>query len=197
MKRIGILPREQKFVLVGGLLISTLIAGTRGIPAWRAWHEDARASAAELVEEAERAERSVASLAVTLDSLEQRRDRLAALSSALVGTGPPPSAAATLAARVAGAAATARVEISAVQLQVDTAGAGVFTRVSVRASASGDVRGIVRMLADLERGPPLLAVREWSVSQSDPAAAAYQPETLRVDFVVEGLALRHRAEGRP
>jgi hypothetical protein len=197
MKRLPVLPREQKFVLVGCLLIFTLVAGARGIPAWSAWHEDASASAAELVAEAERAERSVASLAVTLDSLEQRRDRLAALSSALVGTGPPPSAAAALAARIAGAAAAARVEISAVQLQVDTTGAGEFTRVSVRAGASGDVRGIVRLLADLERGPPLLAVREWSVSPSDPAAAAYQPETLRVDFVVEGLALRHRVEGRP
>jgi hypothetical protein len=197
MTRPHLSARERRVVLVGSALIAALVVAVRGIPAWQAWHDETLAAAAELVDDAERAERSIQLLEETIDSTERRRERLVSYSAALMGGGSPSSAVGALAARISGAAAAARLQLGSVQLQVDTAAAGSFTRVSVRASGTGDIRAVAGMLADLERGPPLLAVREWSVTATEPAAPAHQPEVLHVELLVEGIALSRGKETAP
>ena len=85
------------------------------------------------------------------------------------------------------------MRLGAVQIRPDTAGSETFTRISVRADAMGDVAGVTKMLATLERGPTLLAVRSLSIDQSEPAATSDRMESLRVSIVVEGLMLSPRA----
>jgi hypothetical protein len=189
--------REWRAVLMGAALIAAMVAGNRGIPAWSSWRADNLAAAAELVAEADRALASIRSMDETLDSLERRHDRLVALYPMLVASGTPASAAGALAAHVSRAAAAAPVSLGSVQLHVDTADAGVFTRVSVRATAIGDIRGIVGLISVLERGPPLVNIREWSMSSPDPASPPDHPEALHAELVVQGLALIRQPEADP
>jgi hypothetical protein len=90
---------------------------------------------------------------------------------------------------VSSAASAAGVRLDAVQTRADTTRAGSFTPVVVRASAVGDVRGVSRLIATLERGPTLIVLRELSISQSDPAASSERVEALRVELVAEALTL--------
>ena len=61
-------------------------------------------------------------------------------------------------------------------------------RVAVRASGIGDIAGVTRLLNDIESGAPLLAVRELSITQPEPAAPDGRAEALRFEMLVEGLA---------
>lgn len=188
--------RDRRVLLAGAAVIASILLLSRGVPAWRAWEHEVRASAAELTAEAERAEASVQLLPQTLDTLEQRQGRLVALAPVLLGGESPAAAAGALASLVSGAAAQSHMELAALRLQVDSARTGVFTRIAVRGDATGDIRGVTQLLLTLERGPHLLAVRELSISQPEPAAPAHQPEALRIEFVVEGLGL-NRQEASP
>jgi hypothetical protein len=78
----------------------------------------------------------------------------------------------------------------------DTASAGTFMRISVRADGTGDLPAITRLLALLEGAPELLAVRALSITQPAPGGPAEQPEALRLEISVEGLALA-RADAMP
>jgi hypothetical protein len=112
-----------------------------------------------------------------------------ALAPALLSGDSPASAAATLAALVSGTAAQANVRLGAVQVRPDSVARGAFTRVAVRASATGDINGVTQMILGLEKGPMLLAVRELSITQAEPGAPADRAEALRLELLVEGLML--------
>lgn len=189
----AISPRDRRTLAAGLLAILVLLLLGRGIPAWRRWDADARASAAEMAAEAARAERTAADLPAMLDSLEARAARVAALGPAVLPGSSPAAAGASLAALVSGSAARAGVEIGSVQVRPDTASAGTFMRVSVRADGTGDLPAITRMLVMLEGAPELLAIRETSITQPAPGGPAEQPEALRLEIAVEGLALAPRA----
>ena len=115
----------------------------------------------------------------------------------------PTSAAGELATFVSGTATAADVAVGALQVQVDTAergGAGgdagsPFARVSVQGDLTGDVHGLTYFLSEIEGGLFLLSVRELAITQPEPAAPSDRPETLRAQFVVEGIALRGGADG--
>ncbi|HEX2210355.1 MAG TPA: GspMb/PilO family protein, partial [Longimicrobium sp.] len=93
---------------------------------------------------------------------------------------------------VSGAAARAGVQIGSVQVRPDTASAGTFMRIGVRADGTGDLPAIIRMLAMLEGASELLAVRELSITQPAPGGPAEVPEALRMEIGVHGLALVRR-----
>jgi hypothetical protein len=171
------------------LIIGAIISVSRSLPAWLAWQREARASAAEVQTELAHARAGAAARKAVHDSLAARGQRLLALAPALLSGDSPASAAATLAALVSGAAAQANVRLGAVQVRPDSVALGAFTRVAVRASATGDVTGVTQMLLSLERGPTLLAVRELSITQPEPTAPADRAEALRLEFLVEGLML--------
>ena len=189
MSRLALARRDRRALVAGGAAVAVLVAASRLVPLWRVWTDDARATAAELTA-AVREARAAARLAPALrDSLAARRRRYAGLAPRLVA-GDARTAAATLAGVVSGAAGSAHLQLGAVQLRPDSSSGGIFARVSVRGDATGDVRGLAAFIATLERGPRLLAFRELAVSQPDPAAPPDRVEALRLEFVVEGLALR-------
>jgi hypothetical protein len=188
--------RDRRTLIVGAAVIAFLVLLSRGIPAWRRWDADVRAAAGEMAEEAARAEQTVRLLPASLDSLEARRARFVAVGAGVLEGESPAASGAALASLVSGVAARAGVQLGSVQVQPDTASAGTFMRIGVRADATGDLPALTRMLAMLEGGPELLAVRELAITQPSPGGPAEQPEALRMEITVQGLALVRR-EGLP
>ena len=199
---LGLTRRDRRTALVGAGIVAGLVALAKGMPVWRAWDAEVRASAAELVAESARAERSVRALPVVRDSLIARNARYLALAELIVPGDGPTSAAGELATFVSGAATASDLTVGALQVRVDTTAlevegrtvgsplAPAFARVSVQGDLTGDVLGLTYFLSEIEDGPFLLSIRELAVSQPEPAAPADRPEMLRVQFVVEGIALR-------
>jgi Type II secretion system (T2SS), protein M subtype b len=190
--------RERRTLMFGATAIAALVLLTKGVPAWHAWQRDAEAGAVELAADAARSDAAIAAYPMLRDSLRVRSARLQSLDSAIVAGADPSSAAASLATMVSDAATDAGVKLGAVQPRVDSEphslGANrapthqVFARVSVRGDVIGDVVALTQFLADLEHGPVLLAVRELSITQPEPAAPSSRMETLHADFTVVGLA---------
>jgi hypothetical protein len=100
---------------------------------------------------------------------------------------------AALASVVSGAAVIAGLELGAISIRLDTTRTNVFSRPSVRGDARGDITGLTRFLAALERGPTMLVIRQLAVTQPEPGAAGDRPETLRIEFTIEGIALERAA----
>jgi hypothetical protein len=182
-------PRDRRTLVVGAAVVAALVLLARGLPAWRRWDADARASAAEMAGEAERAERGARQLPAALDSLQARRTRFVALGSAALDGGSPAAAGASLAGLVSSAAMRAGVRMGSVQVRTDSVGAGTFVRVGVRADGTGDLPAITRMLQLLEGAPERLAIREIAITQPNPGGPAEQPEALRLELAIDGLAL--------
>lgn len=182
-------PRDRRTVMLGAAAIAALVFLSRGVPALREWHSESVAEAAELTAEVHRAESSVRNEAVVRDSQSRRGARFLALGPRLVAGSTPSAAAGTLASFVSGTATLAGVRTGAVTVRQDSTEGGSLTRIVVRASGTGDVRGVTALLRALESGPLLLRVRELSITQPEPAAGNDRPESLRLELVVEGLAL--------
>lgn len=188
--------RDRRVLAVGAVACATLAIGARGIPVLLRWTHDSRAAAAQLVGEERRARTSIAHAIETRDTLAARNARYLALAPRLLDGETAAGAGGALASIVSGAAAASSVRLGSVQIRADTVRRGVFTSVAVRADLTGDIGGIAAMLAMLESGPALLAVRELSITQPEPAAADDRAEVLRADVVVEGLMLTpQRANG--
>lgn len=184
--------RDRKVLTIGVAVCTLLVVSTRGVPALARWTRTARANAEELSAEAARATKSVAGGATIRDSLASARARYLGLGPRFLEGETTAGAGSALASIVSTAAAAANVRMGSAQIHADTGKAGAFSRVSVRANLTGDIRGIVTMLAALERGQTLLAVRELSITQPDPAAGDDRAEVLRADLVVESLARNPR-----
>lgn len=123
---------------------------------------------------------SAADMVVQLQSLER---------SAFPGATPAESAA-SLAMLLETFARRAKVQIGSTNSQADTSFTSDFQRISVRVFATADAQGVLELLAMIESSDRLLAVRELTLSQPDPAAEDAVPESLRLEFVVEALARR-------
>jgi hypothetical protein len=188
--------RDRRTLIIGVAVIALLVLLSKGVPAWRRWDAGVRASAGEMAAEAARAERTVRLLPASLDSLEARKGRFIAVGQGVLDGESAAASGAALASLVSGAAARAGVQMGSVQLRPDTASAGTFMRMGVRADATGDLPAITRMLALLEGAPELLAIRELAITQPAPGGPAEQPEALRMEITVQGLALVRR-EGLP
>lgn len=188
----GISSRDRRTLLLGAAAVALMLGVGRGLPAWRAWDAEVRASAALRSADAARAERSVATLPALLDSLQARRARFAALEDAALDGRSPTVAGAALASLVSSAAASAGVQVGSVQIRPDTASGVTLRRVHVRADGTGDLAAITRMIVLLEGAPELLAIRELAITQPNAGGPADQPEALRLEIGVEALALPSR-----
>ncbi|WP_420127345.1 type II secretion system protein GspM [Longimicrobium sp.] len=188
--------RDRRTLAAGAIVILVLVVLSRGVPAWRRWDAGVRASAAEMAAEAARAEQTVRLLPASLDSLEARRGRFVTVGGGVLEGESAAASGAALASLVSGAAGRAGVQMGSVQLHSDTASAGTFLRIGVRADATGDLPALTRMLALLEGAPELLAVREIAITQPIPGGPAEQAEALRMEITVQGLALVRR-DGLP
>jgi hypothetical protein len=190
--------RDRRTLALGAAAVALLLLLGRGVPAWRRWDAEVRASAAEMTGEAARAGTAVRTLPALRDSAAARRRRLAALDSALLEGESAASAGAALASLLSSAAEESGVQLGAVQVApADSAGRGVFARVRVRADATGDLPGLLLFLRALEGGRALVSVQEWAVTQPSAGGPAEFPEALRLELAVEGLARVRPAGGRP
>ena len=181
--------RERRIVLGGCILLVLGVLVTRVIPGWMDWTHRSRNAASVAVLDLNRARAAVAALPELRDSLVARNGRYVALAPIIVSGDTPGTAAASLASLVSGTVAAAGLQMGAIQARVDTTRSAMFGRPTVRGDARGDVRGLVRFLEDIEQHPTLMSVRQLSVSQPEPGAPPDRPEALRIEFVIEGLAL--------
>ena len=67
----------------------------------------------------------------------------------------------------------------------------------VRVTGITDVTGLAGFLHQVERGDTLVAVRELSVSQSDPTASDAKPEMLHVDLLVAAIGVLKAQSAMP
>jgi hypothetical protein len=190
-------PRDRRTLVIGTSAIAAIILVAKGVPAWIAWKADAVAGATELVGDARQADREISMAKPSRDSLRVRLARARAADSLLVPGATPAAAAAALASLLADAAEDAGVKRGMIEPHVDSASRALgsraprvheaYTAISARGEITGDVVGLAQFLADLERGPRLIAVRTLSVTQAEPAARSEQMETLHVQFTVAAL----------
>jgi hypothetical protein len=185
--------RDRRTLIVGAVSVSLVFGLGRGLPAWLRWRHDVHASSLELTRELHRARASLTQRKLLQDSLSPRRKRFIALAPMLLRGHTTAMGGASLAALISTASTASSTRLGPVRVEPDTAARGVFTRVRVRAELTGDVRGVAAFLQEIERGVPLLAVRELQISQLEPAAAPDRAEALRAAMTVEGLMLTPRA----
>ena len=186
--------RDRRTLAIGVAAMGSIVALGRGLPALARW-ERGRVEAAAEARARLRDETVAARLLPALtDSLRARRARLDSLEGVLfVGT-LPAEASAQLAAVLAEYAEAAQLKVVSVQMRQDTARAGApLLRVGARLVGAGDVTALAGLLQAIETDESPLAVRELTVSQSEPAAPDTRPEILRLELFVEGLASLRRA----
>jgi len=179
--------RDRRLLTVGLLTCCTLVVAARGVPALLHWTGAARDNATQLGAEAARAQSSVGAARQTRDSLAVREARYTAIKPRLLDGETAAGAGGALASLLSTAAAAANVRLGSVQIRTDTAHADAFLAIRVHADLVGDINGLTTMLAALERGQTLLAVRELSITQPDLAAGDDRAESLRAELTVESL----------
>jgi hypothetical protein len=184
--------RDRRVLAAGVAAIVALLGVARGLPTLRQWQSESRDSASVLVQEVARVRTTMARDHATRDSLAARQERFIALAPLLLRGETPAMGGAILASLISTAATAASVRLGPVQVHADTAARGVFSRVGARAEITGDVHGVGAFLSILERGPTLLAVRELTISQLEPAAAPDRAEALHVALTVDALMLTPR-----
>lgn len=186
--------RDRRALYVGFMSVSILIVLARGVPLWLAWtraaQDDARAATMELA----RADALLSSRRMLADSLSARGGRLVSVMPVFLAGTNSEAAGATLAGVISQAAADSRMEMGSMEVRADSLGTGEVAQVSVRAVASGDVSGVMQMLAAIESAPQLLAVRSVRIDQPEPDASPATMERLQLTLVVEGLLLTPRME---
>ena len=185
--------RRDRRALVGGAIVMLVMLGSaRALPALIARQREIRAEDVEARDMLARERGLIARADQSRESTLVRGHRMIALAPAILVGDSPNAAGATLAALLSGAAAVSNIRLGTVQLRADSLSHEAFTRVGARVVATGDVRGVLRMLDVLDRGPTLLAVRSVAITQPDPAAGDDRIEALHVELEIEGLMLNPR-----
>lgn len=183
----SVLVRDRRTLTIGAVIIATMFALSRGVPRYRTWRavalmnvEHETAALAHLEASAARVDRTAGALAKT-------QSGLTALDSLLLSGTSASSVATSLTAAISEAAEGAEVQLGSIQVHRDSAARTKLAHVTARATVSGDIGGLALFLESLEVGPPMLAVREWSISGGSETIATNQRAVLRLDVVVEGL----------
>lgn len=182
--------QDRRALSRGGSVVLALWLMTRGIPDVVRAHERSRTAAALGAEQVARARAVLAEQPAERDSFAVSARRLVALAPRLLPGRSNAEAASALGSQVNGSADQARVRVVRVDPLPDSS-AGVFSRVALRVEARGDVAGLARWIALLERGPPALRVKEVTISAADPTAPSDRPETLVAELVVAGWRMSY------
>jgi hypothetical protein len=180
--------RDRRALVAGSVVLSLLVIVRNGVPAVRERVSTGHAAALDALRDASIASEDARLLPLVSESLGVRRERLAALDTTLLRGTTPAEAGAALASVLSDYADDRSVRLAFVQVRPDSASRNGLARVAVRASGIGDIAGVTRLLNDIESGAPLLAVRELSITQPEPAAPDGRAEALRFEVLVEGLA---------
>lgn len=140
--------------------------------------------------------------------------RLADVQRHLVYATSDASARATLVGLVDERARASDVDVTAVDATADSSMSGALRRVAVRLSGTGDMEGILTLIARLEAGSPFLTVSEIEIEAGAPgvdpapptspasdstgrrAAAATGPERLALRLVVSAFRASGESDDR-
>ena len=184
--------RDRRLLIFGSTVIGSLIGLARGIPAVRAWERQKLDDAATTTADLATARNGRRMLPILRETLSARRARLAALDSGLLSGQSPSAAVADLTAALEQFMTDARIKVSALQISTDSASPVGVVHVRVRIAGTGDVIGLAAFLRAVEGGDTPLVVRELVVAQPDPAGADSRPEALRIEALIEGIAIIRR-----
>ena len=181
--------RDRRAVQAGGVLILALVLGFRGLPAWWSWQSGARDAAETAESHAATTQATLAAFPATVDSLEVRTARLAAIGPSLfVGTDTSVATAA-FTGLLAEAARASSVRLDSVQAKMVPPGKSLLRRILLEVRATADVIGLAALLAKLEGSPKYLAIRRTRVDPTAVDGPTDQPELLGIHLTIEGLAL--------
>lgn len=186
--------RDRK-TLIGGLLaMAAMLGGSRGVPAWREWDEQSRASAEESSAELASLQIQLGQIPALRDSARARTSRAAIGRERLIEAMTVPVAGASLATRVTDMADDLGIKVNAVQIRPDSVFRAGYARVAVTLSATGDVTHLTDLLESIEASDALLALREVTIASADVLAPDVKPELLRFQLLIEGLAVKGKSE---
>jgi hypothetical protein len=188
MTRFSLSAKDRRAAVLGVIVVGSLVAMSKGLPALADWEGMRVAEAADAITRATSASANVRMLAVLRDSLRSRRMQLAAIDSTMITGTSAAAAAANLASSLDEIAVVSKLKVGTMQLRADTAAAGSIARVGVRVTATSDVRGLAAFLRSVEGNDMPLVVRDLFVSQPEPAAPESRAEALRIDVLVEAIA---------
>lgn len=172
-----------------------LVAVTKAAPAARRWEDGELVAARQASAAARNARWEVANAIKIREAENVAVSALASLDSSLLHAETQPDAAAKLGAFISEAADSADLNLGTLELRDDLRSTPGLWRVGVRANLRGDLESLATFLAILEKGAKLIAVRELSVVQPDPALPDEKPETLQIEIAVEALAIPTRRGG--
>lgn len=178
-------PRDRRTLALGATIIGALVISARVLPAWRRWQTSAQAAAHDAALAIARSRSQLLGRREVHDSLVVRRARLVALRGEWLEGDTPAAAGAELAGEVSNAGERAGVTVGAMDIRVDSGAGSAFWPVRVQTSATGDIQGIVNLLAGIESDRIDLSIRTLSIDAANVAAPPNQPEILRADFIVE------------
>lgn len=188
--------RERRTLTAGMVVLVAIWSLGRGLPLWKGRFEARQLAADEARQQLIEYQSLIVRQADIEQALAQASARFVGLAPQLVDGRTPAAAAGALASILSTTAEQSGLSVSTTQATADTSRSAAFTRLTASLSATGDIRALARLLARIEAGPQLLAIRELSIDQSDPAAPATQPEVLRIQLKVQALRLATFAERR-
>jgi hypothetical protein len=176
--------RDRRALIWGTAILLTAALGLRGLPAIVRWTHAQRERAERLslaVADARIAERAGQWLS---DSVAMRRERAGAMD-ALFLRGVGPIAAADLAGEISAVAEAVGVQMASLQVDPSADSVPPVRLIRARASISGDLDSVMQFVSLIETGPPMLAVREMSVTRRSGQGGA---RVVHMSLTIEGLA---------
>jgi len=189
MIELAISARDRRLLAFGTSVVGSLLTLARGIPALRQWEARQLAEAASVAGQLASTRAALRRLPRVRDSLAARTRRLDAVDSTLLSAASPAAAAAGLTSIVEQIADDSDLKVASMEIRADSVPTGSLAHVSVRVNGVCDVAGLAAFLRAVEAGETLLVVRDILVSQSEPTAPEGKPEALRVEALIEGVAI--------
>jgi len=196
MPALTVTQRDRRTLISGAAGIALLVLVGRGLPALRRYEHDQRAAAAEAQDRLARIRASMKQHATNARVLAEARRRLVSYDSALLVGRDPTAVQAQLSALITEAGDGAEAQLGGVQLQADSTATTMLSHASARTTVTGDLEAIGWFMESLEAGPPLVAIREVSITQAAQPSMPQQHETLRAELVVESLFANPRRGGK-
>lgn len=190
-KPFSVSARDRRALSAGFALVATVVVVGRGYPAWTVWAATTRATAAAAVQRAALATHASRSLGAMRDSAVARNARLNRLQPALFAAPSSTDAGAALARAISDVANANDVHLLALSIRPDPAWHSRAAQVAVRLTVDADLEGLVGLIRDLEGADVLFAIRELLIEHEEGEGAA-QPERLRAELLIEGLAFVDR-----
>lgn len=180
--------RDKRALRIAAAFCTALLTA-RVLPVVLLWRrsemERARLQVAELSSAREQSKHA----GLMRDSLAARHVLLAGMDSAFIRPRGDNSPGAELVEFLTDAAEKTNILVSSITIESasDSAAKATLGRVRVRASLSGDLAGIARLITIVERPPRLVAVRQLSITQRDPSTPHNKDESLEAEIAIEGL----------